>query len=244
MIGAAETPAAAAPPTFALPPPQHAPPPERPSMRPAAFAQSAPAAGAHRVPALLAEPKPDALPVPCDSPPVSPPPPPAPTARAAATAVGVSPEAAAVWSKVVHTCVQQHPLLRALVTNSMLVSLEGEKALLSCAERFAAGAHKWSEKLSEVFTRERGATTIVEFEQPAAPPVAAEGGENGGAESGEAGASAQATAPSAAPAGAGVGGGLRPAMPGPGALEHPLVKQAIELFGARVVDVQPPLRRP
>lgn len=229
MSGAAETPAAAAP-VLSLPPPQHAPPPERPVMRPGAPVS--------QTSAPIVEPKPDALPVPPDAPPVSPPPPPAPTARAAATAVGVSSEAAAVWSKVVHTCVQQHPLLRALVTNSMLVSLEGEKALLACAERFAAGAHKWSEKLSEVFTRERGATTIVEFEQPVAPPVAA-GEEGVAAGASETGASGNADAPATAPTVS-----ARPTMPGPGAIEHPLVKQAIELFGARVVDVQPPLRRP
>lgn len=226
MIGAAETPAA----EVTESPPQHAPPPERTSLRPNAPRPSAPV-----VPALMAEPKPDALPVPPDAPP-------APAApRAAATAVGVSAEAAAVWSKVVQVCVQHHPLLRALVTNSMLVSLEGEKALLSCAERFALSAPKWREKLSEVFTRERGATTAVEFEVPGAPPESA--GTEGG---GEAGAASDSTAQSAgAQASTGAAASFtRPAMPGPGAVEHPLVKQAIELFGARVVDVQPPLRRP
>lgn len=222
MIGAAETPAA----EVTDSPPQHAPPPERTHARPAPMPP--PQERVSDVPALLAEPKPDALPAPS-------------APRAAATAVGVSAEAAAVWSKVVQVCVQQHPLLRALVTNSMLVSLEGEKALLSCAERFALSAPKWREKLGELFTRERGTTTVVEFEAPGGSP------ESAAAVSGDAGAASESTSPGAGAPAAAAGGAAaftRPAMPGPGAVEHPLVKQAIELFGARVVDVQPPLRRP
>jgi hypothetical protein len=109
------------------------------------------------------------------------------------------------------------PLLRGVVTNCTLVRLEGGRAVLDCPERLRPQALKQAQRLGEVFSREHGSAIVVEIIDPEA--LAAQASEPGAAQT-----PAHAVAPRAEPT---------------DVSEHPLVKQALELFGARVVDVQP-----
>lgn len=135
------------------------------------------------------------------------------------------------WSRVVQSGMTQSPVLRTVLMNTILVSFSADggvrRAVLCVNERFASGAIKQRERITELFQRECGGPVEVEFQDtnaraagkgtPAAtdPEADAQGG--GGA-----------APPHAAPA--------RPDAVQIG--EHPLVKHALEVFGAKIVDVQ------
>jgi hypothetical protein len=124
------------------------------------------------------------------------------------------------------------PILRAILTNSSLVSLEAGKASVVCAPKFAAGAPKWSSQIAELVAREHGSPVEVtvraagsgETIEAPAPDVSPNAPSADGTEA----------APGAAPHAASTS-----RVNVVQAAEHPLIKQALELFGGRVVDVQP-----
>lgn len=152
-----------------------------------------------------------------------------------------SPELAPLWSRIIRA-EGVSPLLRAVLINSTLESLEGGRATIVSTARYAADAEKrWRGSIIELLTRESGASAPIELTirstdgaivntppTPSTPSPIAAGGSPPGSH-GE---------PSAAPT---------PAPSRPGALaasvnnaaDHPLVKQALELFGGRIVDIQP-----
>lgn len=141
-------------------------------------------------------------------------------------AQGVSGEHTELWGRVVRAGGEKGPLLRVFLMNASLHSLSGGKAVIICAERYLSGAPKWVVTLADLLTREAGEAVQVEIrgDSPAGGSSGAPGadGQQGGAAAGAAGA-----------AGAVGGGGAM------NVLDDPLVKQAVEMFGAKVVDVQP-----
>lgn len=127
------------------------------------------------------------------------------------------------WQRVARSASDVSPVLRGIVINCTLLRYEGGKVLLDCPERFRPMAVKHAAKLGEMFSRESGAAVVVEIHDPEAAAATAGGG----------GAGAEGEAASLVPT-------VAPARPDPVMVtEHPLVKRALELFQARVVDVQP-----
>jgi len=134
------------------------------------------------------------------------------------------PDLAALWTRVIRSP-GLHPVLRAILTNSSLASLVGGKATIVCGPRFAAGAPKWAGNIAELLAKEAGAPVEVIVRGAAASEPSATG-EVEPRSVGAVDPAPQATSPA-------------PRVNIVQATEHPLVKQALELFGGRVVDVQP-----
>ena len=161
-------------------------------------------------------------------------------ASVAAAALGLGGESQGVWSKVVRTAGATSPILRAVLTNASLESVKGDSAVVACAPRFMAGARKMQGAIAEALSRELGRVVSVDLRE-----VGEAGGEvlTGARQSsaGEApGAVGGAAASPEAPATPASAEAAPKAVFNPNqALEHALVKQAMELFGARVVDVKP-----
>lgn len=129
------------------------------------------------------------------------------------------------WQSVARAAAELGPVLRGIVSNCTLLRAAGGKVVLDCPDRLRTAALKQAAKLGELFSREMGAAVVVEIYDPEAAKEAAE------AEGGDALEAGESSAPATVPT---------PARPDPVmATEHPLVKQALELFQARVVDVQP-----
>lgn len=141
----------------------------------------------------------------------------------AAGGAGASPELLAIWSRVVRAGGEGRPLLRAVLTNLTLVEIEAGAATLVPVAGWASRAAKHLSQIAELLEREVGV--------PLQPRLV--GGDLGSGGSLEAGG------------GTGTGGqGPTPVLSSAGvgsvqATEHPLVKVAVEVFGGRIVDVQP-----
>lgn len=139
------------------------------------------------------------------------------------TPAGLAP----LWSRVIRA-EGISPLLRAVLINSTLESLDSGRATVVCSARYAADAEKrWRGSITELLSRESGAAidlTICSADGAvvATPPAAPA----------EDAAPQSDSSPAPAPAPS------RPGVPS-NAADHPLVKQAIELFGGRIVDIQP-----
>lgn len=140
-----------------------------------------------------------------------------PTAKAATPAAPVSGEVAAIWAKVVRAGGEQSPLLRAVLTNMTLISLTPTQATIAVDSTWAARAAKWTTQVAELIGKQTGQTVSVLLQSPLEGVSMTDV------------TSADGSAP-AAPA-------VRPNVSN--ATDHPLVKTALELFGGRVVDVQP-----
>jgi hypothetical protein len=126
------------------------------------------------------------------------------------------------------------PLLRAVLINSTLESLEGGKAIVVCSGRYAADAEKrWRASITELLSREAGTAVELIIRSAEGTPAPAEAPPAGTPDAADA---AEPAAPRPQPA---PGPGRAPAQALNNAAEHPLVKQALELFGGRIVDIQP-----
>lgn len=141
---------------------------------------------------------------------------------------------AALWAKAQRAGGEAGPLLRAVMANCTLVSLQGggdgpRRAVVSIAPSWAHRAAKWTEQIGELLGKQLGDKVIVEWA-------------GGGAASEGSGADEPVSRSSVGETGvratAGDGGAARGAEPVQ-VTDHPLVQRAIELFGGRVVDVQP-----
>lgn len=149
----------------------------------------------------------------------------------------ISGELAPLWTRVIRA-EDLSPLLRAVLINSTLESLEGGRATVVCSGRYAADAQKkWRASITELLSREAGTAielTIRSADGAAAmveAPVAA---------ASEAEATMDAASVPIPPRPASVPSPARmPAQSLNNAADHPLVKQALELFGGRIVDIQP-----
>jgi hypothetical protein len=127
-------------------------------------------------------------------------------------------------------------VLRAVFAETSLVAIEPGRVVLSCTSaRFAASARARERQIAEIFERELGRRVDVVIEagpapaeSPDAAPIAGPAPDLSRAEPAADHASATASAPA-----------QTPAPPGADPGEHPLVKTAIELLGARIVSVQP-----
>ena len=126
----------------------------------------------------------------------------------------------ALWSMVVEACQKQHRM-RLLVGNLKLVTKDDERAVLAVSDEMRTAAQSAERDLCTLLSVAWGQSLKVELTssagerlESAAPP-------------------AEETPPAAAPA-----AGLPPIH------DHPLIKDAVELFGARVISTQPRKRQP
>lgn len=142
----------------------------------------------------------------------------------------------AIWAKIVRSPVSS-PIIRAILTNSSLAEFKPSEGLatISCTARYAAGAKARIGEIAVIFEKEVGRRFTITIhepgeaasagataaEAPAAPPVAA------------------ATVPGAEPATEATPRPSTPPPPAFNAAEDPLIRQALELFSARIVSVQP-----
>lgn len=156
-----------------------------------------------------------------------------------AAVLGLAGESQGIWSKVVRHAGASSPIMRAVLTNASLESVEGDAAVVTCSARFIAGARKMQGAIAEALSRELGREVKLDLRE------VGESGQRGETPDGEGavrqGASAEE---SAAPAGQVAPSERAEETPkavfNPNiAMENALVKQAMELFGARVVDVRP-----
>lgn len=136
---------------------------------------------------------------------------------------------APLWSKVIRSP-GISPILKAILTNSSLTSLDGGKATVVSTPKFATGAPKWITHITELISHAHGTKVEVLL-------LAAAGNEpiTQPAPEDSASSNADPTDPDAPPI---------PRSPPPSTgtfqpTDHPLVKQALEVFGGRIVDVQP-----
>ncbi len=141
------------------------------------------------------------------------------------TPAGLAP----LWSRVIRA-ENISPLLRAVLINSTLESLETGRATLVCSARYAADAQKkWRGSITELLSREAGTPidlTILSTDGAVVTLPAAPAADSASAPPPNPSSSTPSPAPS------------RPGAPN-NAADHPLVKQALELFGGRIVDIQP-----
>ncbi len=114
-----------------------------------------------------------------------------------------------LWARIVRSPTLS-PVLRAILTNSTLVEIKDDAAVLDTAPRFLAGARSRLPEIAAAFEKEVGRRIVVTLREPEATP---------------ADASEQGSTP--------------PAGPPPSPVDDPLVKIAMELFNARIVSVQP-----
>lgn len=145
-----------------------------------------------------------------------------------AAALGLAGEAQGVWSRVVRSAGASSPILRAVLTNATLETVDGDAAVVTCASRFLPGARKLQGAIAQALSRELGREMRVDLrssDAEEAPSLAAALD----AATPEADAHARTSAEPAS----------RPSFNPNLAVEQALVKQAIELFGARVVEVKP-----
>ncbi len=126
---------------------------------------------------------------------------------------------------VIGACATQHRM-RMLVGNMKLLKVDNDLALLQVAEELRPTAANAQQELSALLSTAWGQTVRVEIESLSpAPPRAVPSGESPAAQS--------APTPASQPAGSDI------RLPTSDIASHPLIKQAIDLFGARVIGVQP-----
>lgn len=212
MTGAESPPALEPPPRRALPAPPTAS---------VAREDTAPAEDAGPPPAPAPPPRPAIRPPVAPPSPAAPPVPAAPEPTHAAASPG--PEPASPWERAVRTAIETKPILRAVLGNVRLVGVEGEVATLAAAPGWGERVPRHLAEIAEFLSDEYGRPMRAVLAEGEATPTP-EGGPPGG---GPDGTPADGSAPRAGPV---------------DVSEHPIVKAALELFGGRIVDVQP--RRP
>lgn len=131
-----------------------------------------------------------------------------------------------MWSRVVRSAGGTTPILRAVLVNSSLDKVDGDTAVVICPQRYIAGGRKNIEPIQKAFSLELGRSVLVEFRLPDGEVEREAASADAGASEAHAGAPDGVHAPATT---------FNPNL----AVEHELVKQAMELFGARVVDVRP-----
>jgi hypothetical protein len=118
--------------------------------------------------------------------------------------------------------VEKKPLLRAVLGNVRFLRLEGDVATLAANPGWATRVPKHLAEIDEFLSQEHGRPIRAILDEDPAAATPADAPTAGGAD-----------APAAPP----------PPRPGvTDVSDHPMVKTALELFGGRIVDVQP--RRP
>ncbi len=121
--------------------------------------------------------------------------------------------------------------MRAILMNSALTSVESGIATIIAPPRYASGAPKFLTQISDLLTREHGSPLkalirAIDDGSTIAPRPPDSSAETSAADN------APAEIPSAQPA-------PRPTTSNSNAADHPLVQHALQLFGGRIVDVQP-----
>jgi hypothetical protein len=156
---------------------------------------------------------------------------PAPTLSEPKPIPTTPPDLAPLWSKVIRA-EGISPLLRAVLINSSLISFNSGKATIHCLPRYAKDAStRWRMNIAELIAKESSSTTPVE--------IIITGAENSPASTAP---SPHSSSPHSSPP--------QPDSPQPRAepapqpttinpSTHPLVQTALELFGGRIVDIQP-----
>lgn len=133
---------------------------------------------------------------------------------------------APLWSKIIRA-EGLSPLLRAILINSALTSFENGKATITCLPRYAKDANiRWRANIAELIAKESNSTSPIE--------IIINGGETAPTAPESPHSSRRDTPTPPRPA--------QPAAPAQlltNPSTHPLVQQAIELFGGRIVDIQP-----
>lgn len=137
---------------------------------------------------------------------------------------------APLWSKVIRSP-GISPILKAILTNSSLTSLDGGKATVVSTPKFATGAPKWIAQITELISHAYGAKVEVVLRAAAAgsEPITQPAPDDSASSDAAAGDTDAPAMPRSQPPST---GSFQPT-------EHPLVKQALEVFGGRIVDVQP-----
>lgn len=151
-------------------------------------------------------------------------------ASVAAAALGLATESAGVWGRVVRGAGAASPILRAVLTNASLARVEGDEAVVTCSPRYLSGAQKMRGQIAEALSRELGREVRVDLRVAEEAHVAA--GDGTGVSESSADTEQNATS-------ANVMEQSRAAFNPNLAMENELVKQAMELFGGRIVDVRP-----
>ncbi len=129
---------------------------------------------------------------------------------------------APLWARVIRAATAS-PVMRAILMNSTLARVESGIA----PPRYASGAPKFLAQISDLITREHGSTVkaLVRTSEPETPIDTS---------TPDSAPSDAQPIPAPAP---------RPVPSTPAnlsnATDHPLVKHALELFGGRIVDIQP-----
>ncbi len=138
------------------------------------------------------------------------------------------PDLAQLWSKVIRA-EGISPLLRAVLINSSLTSFHAGKATIACLPRYATDANKrWRLPIAELFAKESASTTPIEVIIDAPEGALAPATPSPSQPVTQSPVQPAPQASSAAPA---------QLLTNPST--HPLVQTAIELFGGRIVDIQP-----
>jgi hypothetical protein len=167
----------------------------------------------------------------------------APPVRQALASNAVSSEHQRLWSNVVHAGMAQSPVLRTVLMNTMLVSFTTDggarRATLCCSERFANGAAKQRDRIAELFQRECGGPVEIIFQDTLAAQANSTGTQPAAPLTNTAAADANAASDTASPA-TDINPRPLPPRAAPTQIsDHPLVKHALEVFSAKIVDVQP-----
>jgi hypothetical protein len=141
-----------------------------------------------------------------------------------------------LWELVIGACATQHRM-RMLVGNMKLLKVDNDLALLQVPEELHPTAATAQQDLSNLLSTAWGQQVRVEIES--LPPSPQGGGRPGSAAAergrgGETPTTTAAQSPTRAPEAA----PLADTTPRPPITDHPLIKQAIDLFGAKVIGVQ------
>lgn len=138
---------------------------------------------------------------------------------------------APLWSKVIRSP-GISPILKAILTNSSLTSLDGDKATVVSTPKYATGALKWITHITDLISREHGSKVEVILR-------AAAGGESIPPRADDASTGSSSSADSSSDPDASPAPRSQPLSSGTSQpMDNPLVKHALEVFGGRIVDVQ------
>ena len=134
---------------------------------------------------------------------------------------------APLWSRVIRSA-SASPVMRAILMNSTLASVENGVATIIAPPRYASGAPKFLAQISDLLTREHGSPLqALVRSADTSEPIDAAPTDTAPTDIAHDPIAQQPPAPRPTPSNL------------PNAANHPLVKQALELFGGRIVDVQP-----
>jgi hypothetical protein len=138
---------------------------------------------------------------------------------------------APLWSKVIRSP-GISPILKAILTNSSLVSLDSGKAIVVSTPKYATGAPKWITQITDLISREHGSKVEVALR-------AAAGGESISPRADDASIGSPSSADSSSNADFSTAPRSQQHASGTSQpMDNPLVKHALEVFGGRIVDVQ------